>query len=183
MRITGGALKGRKVKAPKGRGTRPTTDMLRKAVFDVLGPKEVSKVLDLYAGSGAFGFEALSRGAEEVVLVEKDKRTAELIKKNAESLGVKDRVKVLSLDAKRAIRVLAEKGKAFDLIFMDPPYGDVQKLPQVLEEIILKEVLAKGGMLIIQHPSRQDPPQIEGLSLKKTKTYGDSALSFFIREV
>lgn len=183
MKITGGTFKGRKVKAPKGRGTRPTTDMLRKAIFDVLGPKDLGRVLDLYAGSGSFGFEALSRGAEEVVLVEKDKKTAELIKKNAETLGVKDKVKVLSLDAKKAVRVLAEKGKVFNLIFLDPPYGDLQKVPQVLEEIVLKELLTEGGTLVLQHPSRQDPPQTNGLLLQKTKTYGDSALSFFIREV
>lgn len=183
MRITGGIFKGRKVKAPKGRGTRPTTDMLRKAVFDVLGTKELGSVLDLYAGSGSFGFEALSRGAEEVVMVEKDKRTAELIKKNAEHLGIKDRIKVLSLDAKKAIRVLAEKGKVFDLIFLDPPYGDLQTVGQVLEEIVLKELLTEEGILVLQHPSRQRPPHTNGLLLQKTRTYGDSALSFFIREV
>lgn len=183
MRITGGTFKGRKVRAPKGRGTRPTSDMLRKAVFDILGPKELGRVLDLYAGSGSFGFEALSRGAEEVVLVEKDKRTAELIKKNAESLGVKAKVRVLSLDAKKALKVLAEKDKAFDLVFLDPPYGDFQKVPQVLEEIVLKGLLKKEGVLILQHPSRQNPPKTNGLFLQKTRIYGDSALSFFIREV
>lgn len=158
--------------------------MVRKALFDVLGPHGVEgkRVLDLFAGSGAIGMEALSRGAKRVVFVEKDRGVCDLIKENIQKLGVGEKTKVYNLEAKRAIRVLWEKGEEFDLIFLDPPYGEEEVLEKVLSEIVEKKILVPGGIITVEHPSHRNCPLLKGLSPLGVRHYGDSALSFFIRE-
>lgn len=184
MRITGGDFKGRRLKGPKGRFLRPTSDMVRKAIFDILGPRGVEgkRVLDLFAGSGAIGLEALSRGAQRVVFVEKDRGVVELIKENVKAVGLEDRVRVYNLDAKKAVRVLKEKGEEFDLIFMDPPYRDQRLVEQVLTEILDKGILVPGGIITIEHPAVHQYPALPGLTPLGRRRYGDTSLSLFIRE-
>lgn len=185
MRITGGNFKGRRLKGPRGRSLRPTSDMVRKAIFDVLGPEGAKgrRVLDLFAGSGALGFEALSRGAQEVVFVEKDRGAVDLIKQNIQALDVQERTRVFNLEAKKAIRVLAEKGLSFDLILIDPPYREERSSGTILREIMDKGLLLPGGIVVFEHPAPRAPSPPEGLSPIGVKRYGDTAVSFFIREV
>ncbi len=184
MRITGGSFRGRRLKGPRGRSLRPTSDMVRKAIFDVLGPEGAKgrRVLDLFAGSGALGFEALSRGAQEVVFVEKDKGAADLIKQNIQALDVLERTRVFNLEAKKAIRVLAERGWSFDLILLDPPYKEEKSSEVVLREIIDRGILVPGGVLVLEHSALRAPSPPEGLNPVRVKRYGDTAVSFFIRE-
>jgi len=181
VRITGGELKGRRMKGPHGRFLRPTSEKVRKAIFDLLAPYDIKgKVLDLFAGSGALGFEALSRGAEEVVFVEKDKGMADLIKENLKLLGLEGKAKVLNMEAKKSLRVLAEKGFIFDLILMDPPYKDYAKIHLILEDIKAKKLLSSHGLVIFEHSSRETPPEISGWKLLSNRRYGDTAISIFI---
>lgn len=183
MRITGGELKGRRVKGPQGRFLRPTSERVRKAIFDLLAPHDIKgRVLDLFAGSGALGFEALSRGAQEVIFVEKDKGVADLIKENIKLLELEGRAKVLNMEAKKSLRVLAEKGLVFDLILMDPPYKDYAKIGLILDEIKSKKLLAPEGLVVLEHSSREKPLQASGWRLLSYRRYGDTTVSIFISE-
>src|SRR4051812_32358762 len=128
MRITGGVNRSRALRAPRGTATRPTSDRVREALFGILGARfELSglRVLDLYAGSGALAFEALSRGAAHATLVESGRDALEAIRANVEALKVATLVRVVGQPVERAIRGLAEKSEPFDLVLADPPYAEV----------------------------------------------------------
>ena len=179
MRITGGALRGRKLKAPRGRATRPTADMVRKAIFDVLGPsRAMGRVLDLFAGTGALGLEALSRGAQEVVFVERRRDALQALRENVEALGVKEHVRVLPLDVKKALKVLRDEGASFDLVLLDPPYlrGMAE---EALRQIADSGILAQGAVVVLEHSSREAPQPPSGLDLFSRHRYGDTTVSFF----
>ena len=140
MRIGSGRFRGRKLHVPKGQETRPTGARLKKSLFDVLGAElENARVLDLFAGAGALGFEALSRGAAEVVFVEKSRRAADAIQKNIDELGVDERTELRVLSVRSVLAALADRERPFDLVFADPPYSSetcngkvVQKHPGAL---------------------------------------------------
>ncbi len=178
MRIIGGELKGRQLSVTKGRLIRPTSDRVREAIFDILGPAWIfPRVLDLFAGTGSLGIEALSRGAEEVVFVEQGKGALLVLKENLKVLGLKSRSWVLPLAAKRGIAVLGERGAVFDLIFMDPPYGkDV--VGKTIEEIVRRGTLAATGVIVAEHASRDQILPSPGLELSQRR-YGDTTVSFF----
>lgn len=178
MRITGGIFRGRRIKAPRGRATRPTADMVRKAIFDILGPeRSLGRVLDLFAGTGALGLEALSRGAEEVVFVERRREALQVLWENVRSLKVEDRVRVIPLDVKRALRLLAEEDVPFDLILLDPPY--LRGVAEItIEQIADSKILSPGGVVVLEHSSRE-APRARGLTLSSRHRYGDTTLSFF----
>jgi 16S rRNA (guanine966-N2)-methyltransferase len=190
MRITGGHYRSRALKAPKGSLTRPTSDRVREALFSILGPRAAARrVLDLYAGTGALGLEALSRGAEAVVFVERSKDALAALAANIASLDVKGRVHVVALPAERAARGLAglggAEGKRFDLVFADPPYADVESgaAVKVLETLVLP-ILEAGALVVLEHASRDPSPAIAGLDLDEVRTYGDTTLTFYVaREV
>ena len=131
MRIGSGRFRGRKLQAPKGQETRPTGARLKKSLFDVLGAElENARVLDLFAGAGALGLEALSRGAAEVVFVEKGRRAAEAIQKNIDELGVDERTELWVWSVHSALTGLAEQDRSFDLVFADPPYRSQRTSPK-----------------------------------------------------
>lgn len=179
MRVIGGEFKGRKLSVTRGRLIRPTSDRVREAIFDILGPVWIfRRVLDLFAGTGSLGIEALSRGAEEAVFVEQGKGALTVLKDNLEDLGLQSRSWVLPLAAKKGIAVLGEKGEVFDLIFMDPPYGkDV--VGKTSEEIARRGILAATGVLVAEHASRDRILPPVGLELSQQRRYGDTAVSFF----
>ena len=192
MRIIAGTLKGRRLDAPGWAGLRPTSDKLRETLFNVLAPRiEGARLLDGYAGSGAVGLEALSRGADHVTFVERDPRAVRLIAANLERCGV-------GSGADRANKAGAARGERyaiiragfagaekrfsdprFDIIFLDPPYGN----GQLIEALTAAAPLASDGtQVIIEHAKRDAPPAaIETLGLTRTLTSGDSALSFYER--
>ncbi len=168
MRVIGGAFKG-----------RPTSDRVREAIFDILGPAwTFPRALDLFAGTGSLGIEALSRGAEKVVFVEQGKGALAVLEENLKAIGLKSRSWVLALSAKKAIAVLGERGETFDLIFMDPPYGkDV--VGKTLEEIERHGILAATGVIVAEHASRDRILPSLGLEISQQRRYGDTTVSFF----
>jgi len=179
MRIITGKYKGRTIKMPPG--IRPTQNKVRKAIFDILGGIEGLSFLELFAGSGAVGIEALSCGAGEVVFVEKDRKCVEKIKENLGVISL-SRYLVISSDTCQAIKDLSKKRRKFNLIFLDPPYyQDLAK--KTLQTIAGCDILARNGFVIAQHFKKDNLPEAEGdLSLFKQARYGDTLLSFYRKE-
>ena len=169
MRIIAGSRKGARIFAPKGRATRPTGDRVREAAFNLIGPVDDATVLDLFAGSGAMGLEALSRGAASAVFVESDREACRTIDRNLEKLGF--RGTVLCSDA---VRTLATERRRYDLVLVDPPYGfDHGALTRYLPR-----VLADDGLLVFETAAR-DEPELAGLQLRTSRRYGSARLTLF----
>lgn len=178
MRVIGGEFKGRKLLVPRGGKVRPTSDRVREAIFDILGPGwNFQKALDLFAGTGSLGIEALSRGTSEAVFVEQGKGALTILRGNVKALGLKSRVWVLPLAVKRGLAVLGEKGEAFDLIFMDPPYGK-GLMVKTLEEIARRGIITSSGAIVAEHSPREELLPPPGLVLSQQRRYGDTSLSF-----
>lgn len=178
-RIIGGAAGGRRLRTPSGSDTRPTTDRVREALFStlesLLGPLDGLRVLDLYAGSGAVGLEALSRGAAVLTAVEADRRTARLVADNARSLDL-PAVEVVALPVGRA---LAQPPRAaYDLVFADPPYDlDPVEVDQMLALLGGHDWLAPDGVLVLERSARSpEPAWPEGWEVDRRRAYGETAL-------
>jgi 16S rRNA (guanine966-N2)-methyltransferase len=186
MRITGGAFRSRALTAPRGQATRPTSDRVREALFSMLASdgifaEEVGpRVLDLYAGSGALGIEALSRGARFAVFVESARPALSAIRENIQALGIADETTVMPL---RVDRALDEVEGPFDLVLVDPPYADVRA--PAFAEILLKtaRLLASPGILVLEHASNDEPAPPAGLVVDRRRRHGDTTLSLFRRDV
>jgi 16S rRNA (guanine966-N2)-methyltransferase len=184
MRIVAGTFGGRRLHTPKGREIRPTSDRVREAIFSILGPSVLAaRVLDLFAGTGALGLEALSRGALEAVFIDQSLEAVRLIRSNIASLGVQERVRVIHGSVNQAIQRLAGEGKTFDLIFMDPPYGKgaVQKTLSLLGHV------ARSGTLVVAEHDVRDvlplPLTEQEWSKIQERKYGDTAVSFYMKEL
>jgi 16S rRNA (guanine966-N2)-methyltransferase len=170
VRVVAGEFKGRRLEAPRGMRTRPTADRVREALFSMLGDVSGARVLDLFAGSGALGIEALSRGAASAVFVERDPRAAAAIERNLSSLGLDQRV--LRQDA---LRFMARaEGGTFDLVFCDPPYDSASRLAGPLAER-LPALTAQGARIVIESDKRR--PLELPLPLVKERTYGDTRIA------
>lgn len=146
MRIISGFYKGRKISALSHRDTRPTTDKVRENIFNILGPVH-GEVLDLFAGTGALGIEALSRGAEGCIFIDGAKDAVGVLKKNTEGIG--EPVEIYRNDYRRALKALAKRGKSFDLIFLDPPY-DKDIVSFALSEIKRLGLLNEDGRIVVE---------------------------------
>ena len=182
MRVIAGTYRSRILKSLKGPALRPTSGRLRETLFDVLGAGvQGARFLDLFAGTGAVGIEALSRGASEVAFIEKHKPAAALIRRNLESLGVRAATAVLAADALRGLEQLAaEQKEAFDFVFLDPPYAQAQEYDRVFRFLGGGRLLAPGATVIAEHPKRLAlPKQIGRLRRCRVLLQGDAALSFF----
>ena len=176
MRIIAGAHKGRTLKAPKWDGLRPTSDKLRGTLFNILQTRiEGSRVLDVFAGTGAIALEALSRGAVAATCIESDRRAAALIAENATLCRESERCAIIRDVAARAL-VKAIAGGPFDIIVLDPPY-DYADLESTVASAATQR--AEGGIVILEHAARVTPPQPDGITLTRTVTSGDSALTFY----
>lgn len=176
LRIIGGEYRSRLLKTPSGRNTRPTRAMVREAVFNMLqGACQAARVLDLFSGSGAMGFEALSRGAASAVFCDADREAAETVKANAELLNASDRSLILHTAWQAALKGLAEAGRRFDLIFLDPPYG--LKPDEVLERVAELDLLDADGRIVLEHAAAVHPLIPDAFSLFRYRTYGVTALS------
>jgi 16S rRNA (guanine966-N2)-methyltransferase len=171
MRIVAGRLGGRRIAAPPGRGTRPTSERVREALFSILGPLAGERVLDLFAGSGALGIEALSRGASDAVFVDRDPRAAATIRANLEALGLDARV--VATDARTALRDARERADAYDLVFLDPPYRQATALAADLAEA-LRPVLAPAAR-VVSESDRRAPLEL-ALPLTDERRYGDTLI-------
>ena len=178
LRITGGVLAGRRFKAPSGRGVRPSTDRVRESVFATLGPLHGARVLDLYAGSGALGIEALSRGAANVVFVERASAALETLRRNLAQLGLGDRSRVLGSDVRSAIRQLGRRGERYELILMDPPYASGEA-ERAMVAAVESGILSPGGTVVVESSRRHLPGEVAGLERMDERRYGDTVMLRF----
>ena len=182
MRLTGGLDRGRRLRAPRGAGTRPTGAKVREAMFNILGPPPGEPVLDLFAGTGALGLEALSRGAVSACFVERDARARAALQSNLRELELGPRARVLASDVLTALHKLSGEGARFGWVFVDPPYAAGAVEP-VLGALAGGSLLASGAVIIVEHDKRHLPPQSAGaVHLTDRRFYGDTGLSFFRRE-
>jgi 16S rRNA (guanine966-N2)-methyltransferase len=170
VRIIAGEYRGRRIAAPKGTETRPTSDFVRESAFNLIGPVDGATVLDLYAGSGALGLEALSRGAESCVFVDSSREACRAIGANLEQLGLK--ATVLCQDAERA---LASDRGPYDLILADPPYS-FTAYDRLARPVV--RVLAADGLAVLQTPASAQP-ELEGLTVRTSRRYGSARLTLF----
>jgi 16S rRNA (guanine(966)-N(2))-methyltransferase RsmD len=177
MRVTGGTLGGRRLRAPPA-GVRPSSDRLRESLFAVLGDLTGNAVLDLYAGTGALGIEALSRGACEVIFVERAPRSLAVLNENLEALALEPRCRVLREDAPRAVRRLGREGRRFGLVLLDPPYGSGED-ERALEAIVAAGVLTPQGVVVVERSRRHLLSPVAGLECIDQRRYGDTVVDRF----
>ncbi|MBI5893220.1 MAG: 16S rRNA (guanine(966)-N(2))-methyltransferase RsmD [Deltaproteobacteria bacterium] len=180
MRIVAGSAKGRRLCAIKGFSIRPTSDKVREAVFNILGREfHYKNVLDLFAGTGAMGIEALSRGAEHAVFVDKDSSSVRIIKKNLCICNFLEKAKVFETDVIHALNLLSKNKGRFDLIFIDPPYQT--GLTEITLEMIDKnELLTDEGMIVSEISKRTKvDAKLERLCKFDTRQYGDTVVEFY----
>ncbi|RDI47575.1 16S rRNA (guanine(966)-N(2))-methyltransferase RsmD [Falsibacillus pallidus] len=168
------------MKAVPGMGTRPTTDKVKEAIFNMIGPYfEGGMGLDLFAGSGGLGIEALSRGFEKVIFVDRDQKAFQTVKSNVELCGFNDSAEVYKNDAERALRALIKRELRFDAIFLDPPYKK-QQLTKLLNEISKHNLLNESGFILCEHGSEITLPEEVGmLVLKRREEYGIIGVSIY----
>lgn len=180
MRVLAGELKGQRLTTPRGRTTRPTADQVRIACLDTLMPFLPSgPFLDLFAGAGGVGIEALSRGAPAATFVEQDAQALRALRDNVERLGLRERARVIRGDAARAVADLAAAGERFAVVFLDPPY-DSPRAASTLDAVATGAVLAAGAVVVVQHATKTPPPPSPGaLALWKARRFGETTLTFF----
>lgn len=180
MRLSGGT-RGRRLRAQGSRGVRPTANKVMDALFNSLGPRVAdARVLDLFAGIGRLGIEALSRGAREAVFVERDPRNAAVIRENLATVGLSARAAVRRGNALTGVLALAAEGQRFDLIILDPPYG-LGLARETLGRVAATTLLAEGGLAIAEGHWRDDPGQVPGLERIREARYGETAVWFYVK--
>ena len=181
MRVIAGSLKGRRLKAPTWEGLRPTSDKLRETLFNIVAPRIAgARVLDLFAGTGAVGIEAISRGARAVTFVESDRRAQSLIAENLAHCGVESGYAIIRGSVARAIAQLDAAAfgpyELFDIVWLDPPYDDAADAEMAAAGVLI----APGGLLVLEHARRRPAPETAGRLVRvRQVTSGDSALSFY----
>lgn len=183
MRIVAGIARGRRLRAPKGRMLRPTADRVKEAVFSILESRDVCAgvaVLDLFAGTGALGIEALSRGAAEATFVEPDHAAAITIRANLSAAGFEG--ELLAMPAARALTALRVRGRRFGGVFLDPPY-DRGWIEPTLTQLAETDLVAPGGWVVVEYGRREEPPaRVGALVRRDTRRYGDSRVALLIVE-
>ncbi len=174
MRVIAGELGGRRLRAPRGRATRPTSDRVREALFAMLGDVAGARVLDLFAGSGALAIEALSRGAAHAVLVERDRPALRALRANLDELALDPaRFDVRALDASAALRSARRRKETYDLIFIDPPYSQARDWGPELSAT-LPALLRPSARVVVESDRRA--PLLLGLELERERRYGDTTI-------
>jgi 16S rRNA (guanine966-N2)-methyltransferase len=180
MRVISGKCKGHPLKAVPGQSTRPTTDKVKESIFNMIGPYFNGGLgLDLFAGSGGLGIEALSRGIDKVVFVDRDYLAIKTVRNNVESVQLNNQVEIYRNDAERALKALIKRDISFDLIFLDPPYYD-QKLNALISIIDSNQLIKKEGMMVVEHSVEVSlPEQIGNLSRTRKEQYGITIISIY----
>lgn len=184
LRIIAGEFKSRKLRSVCGTQTRPTANRIREAIFNILALHiRNSCVLDLFAGTGAFGIEALSRGADKAVFVDIDSDSISVLQANIKSLGLESRTKVIRWDVTKNLNCLLSLGAPFNLVFMDPPYNKKMIMP-TLTNLHLSQSMVNGSRLVVEHSSR-DPLITDQLpfEIKDQRPYGKTLVSFLLYEI
>jgi 16S rRNA (guanine(966)-N(2))-methyltransferase RsmD len=183
LRVIAGEAHGRKLNAPRGLKTRPATARVRASIFSRLASRcelDGARVLDIFAGSGSLGLEALSRGAAQAVFVDSSRPAAAAISRNLGVLGLESRARIMTLDFHRALAELAADSEQFDLIFVDSPYtGDLSS--EVLALVIQRELITAGGFAVVRQFHRTSPPQSVGLECVNVATLGDHRIALYRR--
>jgi 16S rRNA (guanine(966)-N(2))-methyltransferase RsmD len=178
MRIIGGEAKGRTLHFPSGSKERPTSDFLREALFNLLGSLQDKTFLDLFAGSGSVGLEAVSRGAQGVFFVEKNQHLVEVIKRNIQTCCLDKNCRIIAGDIESSLRDLFRKKYEFDIIYADPPYNR-ELVGKTLKLLSKYNVLKKDGIIIIQHSIREIFRELaDKIYQTDQRKYGDNALTF-----
>lgn len=179
MRITGGTGRGRRLQVPAGSRVRPTSDKVKQALFNILGERVVDAAfLDLFAGAGGIGVEALSRGAKSVVFVDASRESLDIIKRNIEQAGFGDRAQVVPA---KAGTFLKKPSGPYDIVFLDPPYAE--ELQPLLDQIAVAGLLNAGSIVIAEHFKKQPSPERAGaLRLSREARYGDTVLAFYTHQ-
>jgi len=186
-RIVAGALGGRRIATPAGRDTRPTADRVREALFstlDTLTDIEDCRFVDLYAGSGAVGLEAASRGARAVLLVESDPRAARTVRANISALDLAERCRLLTARLPGALAA-GPGGEPYDVAFADPPYGVTdEEIGDLLRGLVEHGWLADEAVVVVERSARsQEPPPVRGLTVLRSRRYGESVLWYLARRL
>ncbi len=178
MRVIAGKYKGRPLKGPKHEGLRPTADRIKEALFNIISP-EIGEAdfLDLFAGTGAIGIEALSRNAKMVVFADANPTSIQLLRNNIRFLDPKDHFRIIQSPVERTLAILAKQSFSFDLIFLDPPF-QAGLLPKTIELIINYQLLKERGILIIEHPRQLAFEIPSTLKIHLTRDYGGISLTF-----
>lgn len=185
MRIVGGALSGRRFEGPRGEVTRPTSERVREAIASAIesrGGFEGTRVLDLFAGTGAMLFEALSRGAILGVAIDRDSRMVRAMTESARELGLADRARIAraELGEKGAARAIAAiDAGPFDRVFLDPPYADAELTTAIVAELVAAELLAPGALVCVEHARRHAPARLDALTQVSDRRYGDTCVVIY----
>jgi len=180
VRVVAGEAKGRPLKAVPGKGTRPTTDKVKEAIFSMIGPFfDGGVALDLFAGTGGLAIESLSRGAERAIFVDADAKSIEVVRANLKATGFEKKSEVYRNDAERALKVLAKRDTAFDLVFLDPPYR-MKNGDELLLRMEESGLLQPGAVIVLEYESSYEYPEAFGsFSLRRKAVYGDTAVSIY----
>lgn len=177
MRVISGTAKGRRLQTPKSNEIRPVLDKVKGAIFNILFDVTGWRVLDLFAGTGAMGIEALSRGADFCVFVDDSREGCRLIAANLERCQFQDRGKIVLKEARQAIQLLGKRAEKFDLIFVDPPY-EKSYVKKTLRQLVENFLLHEKTIIIIEHHPKELIPEIGGLTLTDQRKYGQTLVSF-----
>jgi len=177
IRLIGGLYGGRQIEAPKNRRTHPMSERIRNALFNSLaGEIKDAEVLDVFAGTGAVGLEALSRGAKSVTFVDRDRTAQRYLTRNIATIGVEDKATIIRTTVSNWLGT--KNPQLFDIIFADPPYHDVQF--STVEKVF--DLLKPGGLMILSHPGRGEVPTKTGVVVVDNRSYGNAYLTFYRRE-
>ncbi len=179
MRVTGGELRGRRIRVPRSSAVRPTADRVREALFARLGDLEGVRALDLFGGSGALGIEALSRGAAYVVFVERSSPVAAVLHANLVEIDLLERARLVRGDAVGVVRRLAAAGERFDLALLDPPYAEPEIAERALRALATSGILAPRATVVVEASRRHAPQPVEGLVVVDERRYGDTVIHRF----
>jgi len=181
MRVITGKAKGKRLKVPPGMNTRPVTDMIKEAIFNVIGPEiKGAAFLDLFAGSGSVGIEALSRYADKVIFIDNDRYAVKTILHNLKSCGFAEGYEVYRSDVFKAIEILQRRGLKFKYIYVDPPFTDDAIFDKVINALNKADILTEKGILIIRtRRKRELPSRLSRLVKYRISDYGESSLHYY----
>ncbi|MBW7458246.1 16S rRNA (guanine(966)-N(2))-methyltransferase RsmD [Paenibacillus sepulcri] len=180
MRVIAGTAKGRALKAVPGMNTRPTTDKVKEAIFSMIGPYfEGGWALDLFAGTGGLGIEALSRGADHAVFVDLEQSSIDVVKRNVQAAGFTEQAEIYRNESLRALKALAKRGTAFRIVFLDPPYK-IRNMDVMMQSLSGLGLLSHGAVIVVEHDAGHTYPEaIDGFEQAKHSTYGDTAVTIY----
>lgn len=180
LRVIAGHLKGRRFKAVPGKDTRPTADKVKESVFQMIGPFFAGgNCLDLFAGSGSLGFEAISRGMDYVVLIDKNRQAIQTIETNIETLNIDNQTEVSKKDATRVLRILENNHACFDLILLDPPYQYID-YSKTIEQIMKHNLLSQEGLIVCEHDHTVEINDVhKNLEMIKQVNYGTTSITIY----